>query len=146
MFEISLQGARGIDYLHWGCQVKILHFNIKPHNILLDENFNPRISDFGLAKLYSTDASAVTLTTERGTMGYMAPELFYKNIGRVSHKADIYSFGMLLMEMAGRRKALNPFADSLSQINFPSWIYDQFNEGKDLEIRDVTQEEKNRTK
>ncbi|KAL2504890.1 PR5-like receptor kinase [Abeliophyllum distichum] len=146
MFEISLQVARGIDYLHWGCQVKILHFDIKPHNILLDENFNPRISDFGLAKLYSTDDSAVTLTAARGTMGYMAPELFYQNIGRVSHKADIYSFGMLLMEMAGRRKALNPFADSLSQINFPSWIYDQFNEGKDLEIRDATQEEKNMTK
>ncbi|KAL2528466.1 PR5-like receptor kinase [Forsythia ovata] len=146
MFEISLQVARGIDYLHRGCQVKILHFDIKPHNILLDENFNPRISDFGLAKLYSTDDSSVTLTAARGTMGYMAPELFYKNIGRVSHKADIYSFGMLLMEMAGRRKALNPFADSLGQIYFPAWIYDQFNEGKDLEIRDATQEEKNMTK
>ncbi|KAL2528526.1 rust resistance kinase Lr10 [Forsythia ovata] len=78
------------------------------------------IFDFGLAKLYSTDDSVVTLTAARGTMGYMAPELFYKNIERVSHKADIYSFGMLLMEMAGRRKALNLFADSLSQIYFLS--------------------------
>ncbi|KAL2555725.1 PR5-like receptor kinase [Forsythia ovata] len=82
----------------------------------------------------------------RGTMSYMALELFYKNIGRVSHKADIYSFGMLLMEMAGRRKTLNPFADSLSQIYYTSWIYDQFNEGKDLEIRDATEEETKMTK
>lgn len=139
MFEISLQVARGIDYLHRGCHMQILHFDIKPHNILLDENFNPKISDFGLAKLYSTNDSAVTLTAARGTMGYMAPELFYKSIGRVSHKVDIYSFGMLLMEMAGRRRTLNPFADHISQIYFPSWIYNQFNEGNDLEMRDATE-------
>ncbi|KAL2556232.1 PR5-like receptor kinase [Forsythia ovata] len=146
MFEISLGMARGIDYLHRGCHMKILHFDTKPHNILLDKNFDPRISDFGLAKLYSRDDSVVTLTAARRTMGYMAPELFYKNIGRVSHKADIYSFGMLLMEMAGKMKTLNPFADSLSQIYFPSWIYDQFNEGEDLEIRDATEEDTKMTK
>ncbi|KAL2556213.1 receptor serine/threonine kinase [Forsythia ovata] len=123
MFEISLGVVHGIDYLHRGCHMQILHFDIKPHNILLDKNFDPKISDFGLTKLYARDDSVVTLTAARGTMGYMAPELFYKNIGRVSHKADIYSFGTLLMEMAGRRKTLNPFADSLSQIYFPSWIY-----------------------
>ncbi|KAL2456007.1 Protein kinase superfamily protein [Abeliophyllum distichum] len=116
--------------------MQILHFDIKPHNILLDKYFDPKISEFGLAKLYSRDDRVMTRTAARGTMGYMAPELFYKNIGRVSHKADIYSFGMLLMDiyMAGRRRTLNPFVDSLSQIYFPSWIYDQFNEGKDLEI------------
>ncbi|XP_021834821.1 rust resistance kinase Lr10-like [Prunus avium] len=141
-FEISLGVARGIKYLHEGCDMQILHFDIKPHNILLDENFIPKISDFGLAKLYPIDNSIVSLTAARGTMGYMAPELFYKNIGGVSFKADVYSFGMLLMEMTSRRKNLNAFAEHSSQIYFPSWVYDQYNEGKDLEMGDVPEEEK----
>ncbi|KAG5617206.1 hypothetical protein H5410_017030 [Solanum commersonii] len=142
MFDISLGVASGIDYLHRGCDMQILHFDIKPHNILLDENFNPKISDFGLAKLYSSDDSIVSLTAARGTMGYMAPELFYKNIGGVSYKADVYSYGMLLMEMAGRRKNMNPFEDHVSQIYFPTWIYDQFNEGNDIEIQDASEEDR----
>ncbi|CAL5364510.1 unnamed protein product [Camellia sinensis] len=121
MYEISLGVARGIEYLHRGCDIQILHFDIKPHNILLDENFTPKLSDFGLAKLYPINDSIVSLTAARGTMGYMAPELFYKNIGGISYKADVYSFGMLLMEMAGRRRNLNVFADHTSQIYFPSW-------------------------
>uniref|UniRef100_A0A5B7ALL0 Protein kinase domain-containing protein n=1 Tax=Davidia involucrata TaxID=16924 RepID=A0A5B7ALL0_DAVIN len=146
MYEISLGVARGIHYLHRGCNMQILHFDIKPHNILLDQNFTPKVSDFGLAKLYPTDDSIVSLTAARGTMGYMAPELFYKNIGGVSYKADVYSFGMLLMEMAGRRKNLNAFADHFSQIYFPSWVYDQFNEGKDIEMGDATEEERKMVK
>ncbi|KAI8551197.1 hypothetical protein RHMOL_Rhmol06G0166500 [Rhododendron molle] len=142
MYDISLGVARGIEYLHRGCDMQILHFDIKPHNILLDENFNPKLSDFGLAKLYPTDNSMVSLTAARGTMGYMAPELFYKNIGRVSYKTDVYSYGMLLMEMAGRRRNLNAFADHASQIYFPSWIYDQFKEGKEIEMGEVVEEEK----
>lgn len=142
MYDISVGVARGIEYLHRGCDMQILHFDIKPHNILLDENFNPKVSDFGLAKLYSTDDSMVSLTAARGTMGYMAPELFYKNIGRVSYKADVYSYGMLLMEMAGRRRNLNAFVDHTSQIYFPSWIYDQFKEGKEIEMGEATDEER----
>ncbi|KAI8571408.1 hypothetical protein RHMOL_Rhmol01G0117900 [Rhododendron molle] len=140
IYEISLGVARGIGYLHRGCEMQILHFDIKPHNILLDENFTPKVSDFGLAKLYPTDNSIVTVTAVRGTMGYIAPELFYKNIGGVSYKADIYSFGMLLMEMAGRRRNRNLSVDS-SQIFFPSWVYDQFAEGKNIQIGETTEEE-----
>ncbi|XP_050385902.1 rust resistance kinase Lr10-like isoform X1 [Argentina anserina] len=145
-FEISLGVARGIDYLHQGCDIKILHFDIKPHNILLDENFVPKISDFGLARLCPLDDSSLILTAARGTIGYIAPELFYKNIGGVSNKADMYSFGMLLMEIAGRRKNLNAVAAHSSQIYFPSWVYDQFSEGNEIEIEDATDEEKNITK
>ncbi|KAF7147510.1 hypothetical protein RHSIM_Rhsim03G0205500 [Rhododendron simsii] len=140
MHEISLGVARGIRYLHQGCNMQILHFDIKPHNILLNENFTPKVSDFGLAKLYSTDDSIVTMTAARGTLGYMAPEFFYKNIGGVSHKADIYSFGMLLLEMAGKRRNWNSSANS-SQIFFPSWVYDQFAEGKNVQIGEITEEE-----
>ncbi|PNX94103.1 receptor-like protein kinase, partial [Trifolium pratense] len=88
MYDISLGVARGIAYLHQGCEMQILHFDIKPHNILLDNDFIAKVSDFGLARLYPVENSIVTLTAARGTIGYMAPELFYKNIGGVSHKAD----------------------------------------------------------
>ncbi|KAL3819950.1 hypothetical protein ACJIZ3_005855 [Penstemon smallii] len=142
IFEIALGVAHGIDYLHRGCDMQILHFDIKPHNILLDEKFNPKISDFGLAQLYPTDNSFISLKTARGTMGYMAPEMFYKNIGGVSYKADVYSFGMLLMEMAGRRKNMNPFAEDESQIYFPLWVYDQICAGNEIEIMDANDEER----
>ena len=145
-YEISLGVARGIEYLHRGCDMQILHFDIKPHNILLDENFIPKVSDFGLAKLYPANDSIVSLTAARGTLGYIAPELFYKNIGGVSYKADVYSFGMLLLEMASKRKNVNAFADHSSQIYFPTWVYGQISERNDLEIEDATEEEKKTTK
>ncbi|ONI22047.1 hypothetical protein PRUPE_2G103900 [Prunus persica] len=128
MFEIALGVARGIEYLHRGCEMQILHFDIKPHNILLDENFLPKVSDFGLM-------------AARGTIGYIAPELFYKNIGGISYKADVYSFGMLLMEMTGRRKNLNATIEKSSQIYFPTWVFDQLSEGKDIKVGDATEEE-----
>ncbi|XP_030466525.1 rust resistance kinase Lr10-like [Syzygium oleosum] len=146
MYEISLGIARGIKYLHRGCDMQILHFDIKPHNILLDQSFTPKISDFGLARLYPTDHSIVTLTAARGTLGYMAPELFYKDIGGVSYKADVYSFGMMLMEMAGRRRNVNANAEDSSQIYFPLWIYDQLGKEKVVEMVDATEEERETTR
>ncbi|KAG6700630.1 hypothetical protein I3842_08G121400, partial [Carya illinoinensis] len=141
-YDIALGVARGIEYLHQGCDMQILHFDIKPHNILLDENLKPKVSDFGLAKLYPVENSIVPLTRARGTFGYMAPEMLYKNIGGVSYKADVYNFGMLLMEMASKRKNLNAFTEHLSQIYFPTWIYDQFHDGKNIEIQDATEDER----
>ncbi|KAL5071223.1 hypothetical protein RYX36_022110 [Vicia faba] len=146
IFDISVGVARGIAYLHHGCEMKILHFDIKPHNILLDENFIPKVSDFGLAKLYPVENSIVTMTAARGTIGYMAPELFYKNIGGVSYKADVYSFGMLLMEMASKRKNLNVHAEHSSQLYFPLWIYDQVENEHDIEIEDISEDEKKMVK
>ncbi|KAF8020089.1 hypothetical protein BT93_G0709 [Corymbia citriodora subsp. variegata] len=134
IYEISLGVARGIEYLHRGCDMQILHFDIKPHNILLDQNFTPKVSDFGLAKLYPANHNIVSLTIARGTLGYMAPELFYKDIGGVSYKVDVYSFGTLPMEMAGRRRNVNANADHSSQIYFPLWVYDQLNEENEIEM------------
>ncbi|KAK8633320.1 hypothetical protein V6N13_014166 [Hibiscus sabdariffa] len=142
MFDIALGVARGIEYLHQGCDMQILHFDIKPHNILLDENFTPKVADFGLAKLYSVDDSIVSLTAARGTIGYIAPELIYKNLGGISYKADVYSFGMLLMEIIGRRKNLSTSVEHESQIYFPSWIYDRYYHGKEVDLGDVTDDEK----
>nr|WIL59801.1 nodulation protein [Melilotus officinalis] len=141
IYDISVGVARGIAYLHHGCEMKILHFDIKPHNILLDENFIPKISDFGLAKQHSMENSIVTMTAARGTIGYMAPELFYKNIGGVSYKADVYSFGMLLMEMASKRKNLNTHAEHSSQLYFPFWVYDQLGKEGEIEIENVTEDD-----
>jgi serine/threonine protein kinase len=81
MYDIALRVTPGIEYLHQGCDMQILHFDNKPHNILLDENFTPKVFDFELAKLYPVNDSIIFLTTARGTLGYMAPKLFYKNIG-----------------------------------------------------------------
>ncbi|KAJ9190663.1 hypothetical protein P3X46_001843 [Hevea brasiliensis] len=140
LYKISLGVAHGIEYLHLGCDMQILHFDIKPHNILLDENFTPKISDFGLAKFYPTKGSIASLTAKRGTLGYMAPEIFYKNIGRVSHKADVYSFGQLVLEVADRGKKVNGFAESLSEVYSPFRVYDQLSSGN-LPIEETAKEE-----
>ncbi|XP_048137946.1 rust resistance kinase Lr10-like [Rhodamnia argentea] len=142
IYEIALGVAKGIEYLHRGCDMQILHFDIKPHNILLDKNFTPKVSDFGLAKLYPIDNSIVSMSAARGTLGYMAPELFYKSIGGVSYKSDVYSFGMLLMEMAGRRKNINANAERSSQVYFPLWVYDQVSEEESVEMEEVVEEER----
>ncbi|PRQ32581.1 putative glycerophosphodiester phosphodiesterase, protein kinase RLK-Pelle-LRK10L-2 family [Rosa chinensis] len=132
--DIALGIATGIEYLHQGCEQQILHFDIKPHNVLLDHDFTPKVSDFGLAKLCSRDQSAVSMTAARGTMGYIAPEVFSRNFGNVSYKADVYSFGTLLLEMVGGRKNFKVMEDSTSQVYFPEWIYDLLEQGNDLRI------------
>ena len=134
MQDISLGIAKGIEYLHEGCDQRILHFDIKPHNVLLDQNFTPKISDFGLAKLCSKDQSIVSMTTARGTMGYIAPEVFSRNFGNVSYKSDVYSFGMLLLEIVGGRKNIGPTIDNASDIYYPEWIYNLLEGGEDLRV------------
>uniref|UniRef100_A0A8I6YPX9 Protein kinase domain-containing protein n=1 Tax=Hordeum vulgare subsp. vulgare TaxID=112509 RepID=A0A8I6YPX9_HORVV len=123
--EITLGIARGIDYLHQGCEMQILHFDIKPHNILLDSNFIPKVADFGLAKLYPRDKSFVPSRALRGTIGYIAPEMISRSFGVISSKSDVYSFGMLLLEMAGGRRNADPNAANTSQAYYPSWVYDK---------------------
>ncbi|CAN4078461.1 unnamed protein product [Withania somnifera] len=141
-YDIIHGVARGIEYLHRGCDVRILHFDIKPHNIRLDENFIPKISDFGLAKLYPTNNSIVTLTAARGTIGYVAPELISRSIGAISYKADVYSFGMLLMEMLDLKRNVVANEETSSQY-FPYWIYDKFDKGKEIVVdEDANDDEK----
>ncbi|XP_004306408.1 PREDICTED: probable receptor-like protein kinase At1g67000-like [Fragaria vesca subsp. vesca] len=132
--DIALGIAKGIEYLHQGCEQQILHFDIKPHNVLLDHDFTPKVSDFGLAKLCSKDQSEVSMTAARGTMGYIAPEVYSRNFGNVSYKADVYSFGTLLLEMVGGRKNFKVMEDSSSQVYFPEWIYNLLEQGNDLRI------------
>ncbi|CAA2957647.1 rust resistance kinase Lr10-like [Olea europaea subsp. europaea] len=135
LHKIALGIAKGIDYLHQGCNQRILHFDIKPHNILLDHNLSPKVADFGLAKMCSKDQSVVTMTAARGTIGYIAPEVFSRNFGKVSYKSDIYSFGMLLLDLVGGRKNFHARATDSSQVYFPEWMYNQLDKGEDIEIQ-----------
>lgn len=143
MLDIAIGIARGMEYLHQGCNQRILHFDIKPHNILLDYSFNPKISDFGLAKLCARDQSIVTLTAARGTMGYIAPEIYSPNFGGISYKSDVYSFGMLVLEMVSGRRNSDPGIENQNEVYLPEWIYEKVINGQDLILdREIADKEK----
>ncbi|CDP12762.1 unnamed protein product [Coffea canephora] len=137
LYQIALGIARGLEYLHRGCTMRILHFDIKPHNILLDDDFCPKISDFGLAKLCSRKESVVSMLEARGTVGYIAPEVICRNFGVVSPKSDVYSYGMMLMEMVGGRKNVSVKASHTSEIYFPHWAYQHMILEKDFKLKGV---------
>jgi serine/threonine protein kinase len=126
LHAIAIGTARGIAYLHEECEHRIIHYDIKPGNILLDMNFNPKVADFGLAKLCNRDNSHITMTGGRGTPGYAAPELWMPF--PITHKCDVYSFGMLLFEIIGRRRNLD-IKNSESQEWFPIWVWKKFDAG-----------------
>ncbi|CAO2183204.1 unnamed protein product [Urochloa humidicola] len=129
LFDIAVGIARGLEYLHRGCNTRIVHFDIKPHNILLDENFCPKISDFGLAKLSAQKESTISIGVARGTVGYIAPEVFSRQFGVVSSKSDVYSYGMMILEMVGStRNTNNSNWDSSDEFYFPLWIYENLDQ------------------
>ncbi|KAF7816705.1 rust resistance kinase Lr10-like [Senna tora] len=132
--QITLSIAKGIEYLHYGCDNRILHFDINPRNVLLDDHFIPKITDFGLAKLCPKNQSTISVTAAKGTLGYIAPEVFSRNFGNVSYKSDIYSFGMLLLEMVGGKKNIDMSDEERCQVLYPEWIHDLI-EGRDMYIQ-----------
>ncbi|KAH6810098.1 receptor serine/threonine kinase [Perilla frutescens var. frutescens] len=140
LFEIALGIARGLEYLHEGCNTRILHLDIKPQNILLDKDLNPRISDFGLAKLCPNRSSTVSMLEARGTIGYIAPEVFSRNFGEVSYKSDVYSYGMLVLEMVGGRKNINRRdVDHTSDTYFPNYIYKQLERDAERDLGEIVE-------
>ncbi|XP_039155000.1 G-type lectin S-receptor-like serine/threonine-protein kinase SD2-5 [Eucalyptus grandis] len=98
--KIIIDIAKGLAYLHEECHQKIIHLDVKPQNILLDEHFNAKLADFGLSKLIEKDQSQV-MTTMRGTPGYLAPEWLSSVI---TEKVDVYSFGIVMLEVLCGRK------------------------------------------
>ncbi|GLJ42758.1 hypothetical protein SUGI_0886540 [Cryptomeria japonica] len=99
-FNICLEVARGLAYLHQESRIRIIHRDIKPNNILLDEYLNPKIADFGLARLY--DAAKTHISTRvAGTIGYLAPE--YALRGHLTEKVDVFSFGVVALEVVSNR-------------------------------------------
>ncbi|KAG4398070.1 hypothetical protein AAZX31_10G258300 [Glycine max] len=140
LYDIAIGIARGLEYLHRGCNTRILHFDIKPHNILLDEDFCPKISDFGLAKLCPRKESAVSIFGVRGTAGYIAPEIFSRNFGAVSHKSDVYSYGMMVLEMVGMKTNIKAEVSRSSEIYFPQWIYNCIESDQELGLQNIRNE------
>ncbi|GAB4856093.1 hypothetical protein Ancab_024733 [Ancistrocladus abbreviatus] len=124
--QIALGTARGLNYLHEECGTQIIHCDIKPQNVLLDDSFTARICDFGLAKLLKTDQTRTT-TGIRGTKGYVAPEWF-RNLP-ITVKVDVYSYGILLLELVCCRKCLELEAEEENQMILADWAYDCYKEG-----------------
>ncbi|XP_058202685.1 G-type lectin S-receptor-like serine/threonine-protein kinase At5g35370 [Rhododendron vialii] len=100
-FKIAIGTARGLAYLHSSCEQKIIHCDVKPENILLDDNLQVKISDFGISKLLSREQSGL-FTTMRGTRGYVAPD--WLSNSPITDKSDVYSYGMVLLEIVRGRK------------------------------------------
>ncbi|XP_056168202.1 G-type lectin S-receptor-like serine/threonine-protein kinase LECRK1 isoform X2 [Syzygium oleosum] len=125
--RIASEIARGILYLHEECDTPIIHCDIKPQNILMDDFWTVKISDFGLAKLLMPDQTR-TFTVIRGTRGYMAPE-WHKSTP-ISVKADVYSYGIMLLEIVFCRRHMDVNAPTPEEIVLSSWAYRHFRDGE----------------
>ncbi|XP_047096515.1 probable serine/threonine-protein kinase At1g01540 [Lolium rigidum] len=116
--HILLGTAKGLAYLHEGLEPKIVHRDVKSSNILLDGQWNARVSDFGLAKLLCSERSYVT-TRVMGTFGYVAPE--YARTGMLNERSDVYSFGVLVMEMITGRTPVD-YTRPTAEVNLVEWL------------------------
>ncbi|XP_066315496.1 G-type lectin S-receptor-like serine/threonine-protein kinase At2g19130 [Miscanthus floridulus] len=142
-YQIAIGVAKGLTYLHDKCRDRIIHCDIKPHNILLDASFAPKVSDFGLAKLLGRDFSRV-ITTMRGTIGYLAPEWISGT--PITAKADVFSYGMMLFEIISQKRNAEHGKRCMDKF-FPIQVVNKIQEG-DLQAlldsdlrRDVNLEE-----
>ncbi|KAE8649504.1 hypothetical protein Csa_017988 [Cucumis sativus] len=132
--QLARETARGLCYLHEECKTQIIHCDIKPQNILLDESLRARISDFGLAKLLKENQTRTT-TAIRGTKGYVAPEWFRSNLP-ITVKVDVYSFGIVLLEIISCRRSFELEVEDENEMVLADWAYDCFKERRvDMLVR-----------
>ncbi|KAI3456313.1 hypothetical protein Pfo_012976 [Paulownia fortunei] len=134
---ICVGTARGIAYLHEELVPHIVHRDIKASNILLDQDFQPKIGDFGLAKLFPDDITHIS-TQIAGTTGYLAPE--YVLGGQLTMKADVYSFGVLTLEVVSGRSSANTNYGGAQKLLL-EWAWELFEQGKLLDLVDPELEE-----
>lgn len=132
LHKIALDVARALAFLHDQCVPRVLHRDVKPSNILLDDDYNAYLSDFGLARLLGTSETHAT-TGPAGTFGYVAPE--YAMTCRVSDKADVYSYGVVLLELLSDKKALDPSFSSYGHgFNIVGWAFKLLQDGQAKEF------------
>ncbi|BAS75650.1 Os01g0890100, partial [Oryza sativa Japonica Group] len=112
-YQITVGIAKGLAYLHEGCRDCIIHCDIKPQNILINESLAPKVADFGLSKLIGHDFSRV-LTSMRGTLGYLAPE--WLSGQAITSKADVFSYGMMLFEIISGKRNIEHGASTSSSM------------------------------
>eukprot|EP00258_Populus_trichocarpa_P042462 XP_024458481.1 L-type lectin-domain containing receptor kinase IX.1 isoform X1 [Populus trichocarpa] len=125
--------ASGLLYLHEEWEQCVVHRDIKSSNIILDSEFNAKLGDFGLARLVDHGKGSQT-TVLAGTMGYMAPECAMT--GKASRESDVYSFGIVALEIACGRKPINPKASNEDRVSMVQWVWELYGEGKLLEAVD----------
>ncbi|CAN0901461.1 Receptor-like protein kinase HSL1 [Linum grandiflorum] len=124
--NIAIGSAEGLCYMHHDCVPPVIHRDVKSSNILLDSQFNPKIADFGLARMLNRLGEDATLSTVAGSFGYMAPE--YGNSGRVNEKVDVYSFGVVLLELTTGRDAGN--GGKKKNTGLVEWAWHHVEKGK----------------
>ncbi|CAN6583752.1 unnamed protein product [Malus baccata var. baccata] len=104
-YKVAVGVAEALDYLHTGSAQSVIHRDVKSSNILLSDDFEPQLSDFGLAKWVATSSSHITCSDVAGTFGYLAPDYFM--YGKVNDKIDVYAFGVVLLELLSGRKPIS---------------------------------------